>query len=473
MQYEAIIGLEVHAQLLTKSKLFCGCSTTFGAAPNTQTCPVCLGMPGTLPVLNKKAVELALMMALTTHCGIAPVSRFARKNYFYPDLPKGYQISQYEMPLAERGWIETEVNGHVKRIGVRRIHMEEDAGRSFHEPGQTLIDFNRCGIPLIEIVSEPDIRSTDEAVAYLKKLKTLLLYLGICNGNMEEGSLRCDANLSLRPKGESALGTRAELKNMNSFRGIQRALDYEIERQSAVLEGGGHVAQETRLWNQAKGRTHAMRGKEESSDYRYFPEPDLLPLASDPELIARISQGLPELPDQKKGRLMSEYGLSLYDADILTSTRDLADYFELCQHEARDAKAVANWIINELLRELKSDEGEIQQCLLTPENLARMIKLIKNGAISGKMAKEIFTEMFWTGASAEEIVKARGGQITDQEEIARLVQEVIIDNPDLVTQYRAGKKKVLGFFVGQVMEKTGRKANPQLARQILERELYG
>jgi len=271
MQYEAIIGLEVHAQLLTKSKLFCGCSTTFGAAPNTQTCPVCLGMPGTLPVVNKKAVELAMMMALVTHCAIAPKSRFARKNYFYPDLPKGYQISQYEMPLAEKGWIEAEVNGHVKRIGVRRIHMEEDAGRSFHEPGQTLIDFNRCGIPLIEIVSEPDIRSTDEAVAYLKRLKTLLLYLGICNGNMEEGSLRCDANLSLRPKGESALGTRAELKNMNSFRGIQRALDYEVERQSAVLEGGGHVAQETRLWNQAEGRTHAMRGKEESSDYRYFP----------------------------------------------------------------------------------------------------------------------------------------------------------------------------------------------------------
>lgn len=473
MQYEAIIGLEVHAQLLTKSKLFCGCSTTFGAAPNTQTCPVCLGMPGTLPVLNKKAVELAMMMALVTHCGIAPVSRFARKNYFYPDLPKGYQISQYEMPLAERGWIEIKVNGHVKRIGVRRIHMEEDAGRSFHEPGQTLIDFNRCGIPLIEIVSEPDIRSTDEAVAYLKKLKTLLLYLAICNGNMEEGSLRCDANLSLRPKGESALGTRAELKNMNSFRGIQRALDYEVERQSAVLEAGGHVAQETRLWNQAEGRTHAMRGKEESSDYRYFPEPDLLPLASDPELIARIRQDLPELPDQKKARFMSEYGLSLYDADILTSTRDLADYFELCQHEAKDAKRVANWIINELLRELKSDEGEIQECLLTPENLARMIKLIKKETISGKMAKEIFAEMFRTGASAEEIVKARGGQITDQEEIARLVQEVIIDNPDLVTQYRAGKKKVLGFFVGQIMKKSGRRANPQLARQILERALSG
>lgn len=458
---------------MTKSKLFCGCSTTFGAAPNTQTCPVCLGMPGTLPVLNKKAVELAMMMALTTHCGIAPKSRFARKNYFYPDLPKGYQISQYEMPLAERGWIEIKVNGHVKRIGVRRIHMEEDAGRSFHEPGQTLIDFNRCGIPLIEIVSEPDIRSTDEAVAYLKRLKTLLLYLGICNGNMEEGSLRCDANLSLRPKGESALGTRAELKNMNSFRGIQRALDYEVERQSAVLEGGGHVAQETRLWNQAEGSTHAMRGKEESSDYRYFPEPDLLPLASDPELIARIRQDLPELPDQKKGRFMSEYGLSLYQADILTSTRDLADYFELCQHEAKDAKRVANWIINELLRELKSDEGEIQECLLTPEKLARMIRLIKKETISGKMAKEIFAEMFRTGASAEEIVKARGGQITDQEEIARLVQEVIIDNPDLVTQYRAGKKKVLGFFVGQIMKKTGQKANPQLARQILERALSG
>ena len=473
MQYEAIIGLEVHAQLLTKSKLFCGCSTAFGAAPNTQTCPVCLGMPGTLPVLNKKAVEYAVMMALAAHCDIAPKSRFARKNYFYPDLPKGYQISQYEMPLAERGWIEIEVNGQVKRIGVIRIHMEEDAGKSFHEQDQTLIDFNRCGIPLIEIVSKPDIRSTDEAVAYLKTLRALLLYLGICNGNMEEGSLRCDANLSLRPKGENALGTRAELKNMNSFRGIQRALDYEVERQRAVLESGGHVTRETRLWNQAEGRTHVMRGKEESSDYRYFPEPDLLPVGTDPELIARIRQNLPELPGQKKARFMREYGLSLYQADILTSERNLADYFELCQHEAKEAKAVANWIINELLRELKSDDGEIQDCLLTPENLARMIKLIKKGTISGKMAKEIFADMFRTGASAEEIVKAKGIQLTDQGEISRLVQEVLIDNPELVTQYRAGKKRVLGFFVGQIMKKSEQRANPKLARQILEKELSG
>jgi len=473
MQYEVIIGLEVHAQLLTKSKIFCSCSTKFGAGPNTQTCPVCLGMPGSLPVLNRNAVEYAIMMALAINCSIAPVSRFARKNYFYPDLPKGYQISQYEMPLAENGWIEINVNGQFKRVGVRRIHLEEDSGKSLHEKSRTLIDFNRCGIPLIEIVSEPDIRSTHEAVSYLKKLRRILRYLGICDGNMEQGSLRCDANLSLRPKGTDALGARAEVKNMNSFKGVQRALDYEIQRQGALLDSGGQVAQETRLWDEAEGKTYTIRGKEESSDYRYFPEPDLLPVVTGPDWIGKISQFLPELPDNKKGRFVREYGLSGDEADILTSDRYLADYFESCQHEAQEPKIVANWIINDLRRELKTDEREIRECPLTPGNLASLIQLIKAGTISGRMAKEVFEEMYRTGVDAEEIVKAKGTQITDDEEISKSVQAVLEENPDQVARYRAGKEMLFDFFVGQVMKKTKGKANPQLVNKILDKELSG
>jgi aspartyl-tRNA(Asn)/glutamyl-tRNA(Gln) amidotransferase subunit B len=473
MQYEVIIGLEVHAQLLTKSKIFCSCSTKFGAGPNTQTCPVCLGMPGSLPVLNRNAVEYAIMMAVAINCSIAPASRFARKNYFYPDLPKGYQISQYEMPLAENGWIEINVNGQLKRVGVKRIHLEEDAGKSLHEKGRTLIDFNRCGIPLIEIVSEPDIRSTHEAVSYLKKLRTILRYLGICDGNMEQGSLRCDANISLRPKGTDAFGARAEVKNMNSFKGVQRALDYEIQRQRGVLESGGQVAQDTRLWDEAEGKTYTMRGKEESSDYRYFPEPDLLPVVTGPDWIGKIHQFLPELPDNKKGRFVSEYGLSGDEADILTSDRDLADYFESCQNEVQEPKIVAKWIINELRRELKTDERGIRECPLTPRNLARLIQFIKAGTISGRMAKEVFEEMYITGVDAEEIVKAKGKQITDDEEIGKSVQAVLEENTDQVARYRAGKEMLFDFFVGQVMKKTKGKANPQLVNKILEKELSG
>jgi aspartyl-tRNA(Asn)/glutamyl-tRNA(Gln) amidotransferase subunit B len=471
MTYEPIIGLEVHAQLSTRSKIFCRCSTEFGAEPNTLTCPVCLGMPGVLPVLNKQVVELAMVMAIATHCSIAPVSRFARKNYFYPDLPKGYQISQYEMPMAENGWIIVEVDGSLKKIRVRRIHMEEDAGKSFHEPERSLLDFNRCGIPLIEIVSEPDIRSTDEAVAYLKKLRTMLRYLEICDGNMEEGSLRCDANLSLRVKGEKGFGTRTELKNMNSFRGVHRALDYEIKRQRAVMESRGRVVRETRLWNESEEKTMPMRSKEESSDYRYFPEPDLPPIVISKEWVNRIEKSLPELPDQKKKRFIEDYGLSAYDAGILTGSRCLADYYESCQAKAGDSKLAANWIINDLLRELKKDEREIEECPVTPDNMAAIISMIRSGKISGKMAKEVFDGMYKTGADARQFAKTLGEQITDEDEIAEIVKGILEENSVQAEQYRAGKDKLFDFFVGQVMKKTRGKANPKLVGRILKREL--
>ena len=471
MTYEPVIGLEVHAQLSTESKIFCGCSTEFGAEPNTHTCPVCLGMPGVLPVLNRKAVDFALMMALAAHCSIEPVSRFARKNYFYPDLPKGYQISQYEMPLAANGWIEVATNGSVKKIGIRRIHLEEDAGKSFHESEGTLIDFNRCGVPLIEIVSEPEIRSPDEAVAYLKKLRTMLRYFKICDGNMEEGSLRCDANLSLRSKGKKGFGTRTELKNMNSFRGVHRALHYEITRQSAVMESGERILRQTRLWSESEGRTLPMRSKEESSDYRYFPEPDLPPVVIDTAWIDGIRKSIPELPDQKRRRFIADYDLSAYDAGILTGNPALADYYESCQKKAGDSKTVANWIINELLRELNREGRQIEDCPVRPENLAALISMIRGGRISGKLAKEVFGRMYGTGADAREIVEATGGQITDGDEISKIVRDVLEENPGQVEQFRAGKEKLLDFFVGQVMKKTRGKANPPLVRKILKLEI--
>lgn len=471
MAYEVIIGLEVHAQLLTRSKIFCGCSAEYGAEPNTHTCPVCLGLPGVLPVLNRKVVDYTIMMALAAHCSIAPVSRLARKNYFYPDLPKGYQISQYELPLAEKGWMEIEAGGKSKKIRIRRIHMEEDAGKSFHETTRTLLDFNRCGVPLIEIVSEPDIRSPEEATAYLKKLRVLLQYLGICDGNMEEGSLRCDANLSLRPERQRELGVRTEVKNMNSFRGVQRALDYEIRRQTALLESGGEVARETRSWDEEKGETSSLRGKEETSDYRYFPDPDLLPVVTDGAWIERIRKGLPELADEKKRRYRSDYGLSAYDADILVSSRDLAAYFEICQRQAGDPKMAANWIINELLRELKKGDRGVEGCPVSPENLGEMILLIKEGAISGKMGKEVFARMYETGEDAGAIAKKLGEQIGDEGEIERVVAEVIGEHPDLAAAYRAGKMKLLGYFVGEVMKKTKGKANPQLVNKLVRKKL--
>lgn len=484
MDYEVVIGLEVHAQLKTASKIFCGCSTTYGAEPNTHTCPICLGLPGILPVLNKKAVEHALMMALASHCQVATESHFARKNYFYPDLPKGYQISQYEFPLAEHGQIEIETNlperersqtNHgIKRIGLTRIHLEEDAGKSIHNDAESLsyIDFNRCGVPLIEIVSEPDISSTEEAVTYLKRLRSILSYLGISSGNMEEGSFRCDANLSLRRKGMKDFGTRTELKNMNSFRHVQKALEYEIKRQLDILESGQEIIQETRLWNENEGKTYPMRSKEESHDYRYFPEPDLLPLVIDQEWLDAIADRLPELPDEKMKRFMDQYGLPKYDSEVLTSSIELADYFELCARETGDAKMVSNWIMSELLRAIKGDDREIEDCPVSPSALTELLKMIKDGTISGKIGKDVFKEMYREGKSARAIVKDKGLiQISDEAEIAAIIKQVLKGNPEQVAKYKKGKKKLLGFFVGQVMKKTKGKANPRLVNEILKRIL--
>ena len=474
MQYEAVIGLEVHAQLLTASKIFCGCSTKFGAAPNSHTCPVCLGMPGVLPVLNRKVVEYTLRLALATHCKIAPSSRFARKNYFYPDLPKGYQISQYELPVAEGGWIDIETNGESKRIGITRIHLEEDAGKLIHDATQpfSYVDFNRTGVPLIEIVSEPDLRTPEEASSYLKKLRDIVRYLDICDGNMEEGSFRCDANISLRPVGSKGLGVKTEVKNMNSFRFVQRALEYEIKRQQAILEQGGTIVQETRLWDSDKSVTHGMRGKEEAHDYRYFPDPDLVPVVVDDEWIEGVRLELPELPDAKKARFMSAYGLPEQDAAVLTGNKDLAAYFEACVARFPQPKKVSNWILAELLRELNRDHREIHQCPVTPEALADLLIMMEEDVISGKIAKTVFEEMYGTGKAPETIVAEKGlKQVSDEGEIGQVIDTVIAAHPDQAEEYRAGKEKLLGFFVGQVMKQTQGKANPKLVNQVLREKL--
>ncbi len=471
MEYEAIIGLEVHAQLLTDSKIFCSCSTKFGAPPNTHVCPVCMGMPGVLPVLNKKVLEYALKMALATHCRIAPHSVFARKNYFYPDLPKGYQISQYELPLAEDGYIEIEVNGEKKKIGIARIHIEEDAGKLIHDPYRPLsyVDFNRTGVPLIEIVSKPDMRTPEEAVAYLKILRTTLLYLEICDGNMEEGSLRCDANISLRPAGSNEFGVKTELKNMNSFRHVQRALSYEIERQTSILESGGKIVQETRLWDETKGITRSMRGKEEAHDYRYFPDPDLVPIVIDKYWVEEIRQSLPELPEAKKKRFISQYNLPSYDAEVLTSSKPLAQYFEETLKTYNRPKIVSNWIMSELLRELNRDKKEITECLIKSKNLAELLKMVDDGTISGKIAKSVFEEMYKTGKGAKEIVEEKGLiQITDEAALMEIARQILDNNPSQVKDYKAGKKKLLGFFIGQMMKETKGKANPQLVNKIFK-----
>jgi len=476
MQYEAVIGLEVHAQLLTDSKIFCGCSTKFGAAPNTHTCPVCLGMPGVLPVLNRKVVEYTLRLALATHCKIAPSSRFARKNYFYPDLPKGYQISQYELPVAEHGWIDIEANGEGKRIGITRIHLEEDAGKLIHDATQPLsyVDFNRTGVPLIEIVSEPDLRTPEEASSYLKKLRDIVRYLDICDGNMEEGSFRCDANISLRPVGSEGLGVKTEVKNMNSFRFVQRALQYEIKRQHAILEQGGTIVQETRLWDSDKSVTHGMRGKEEAHDYRYFPDPDLVPVVVDDEWIEGVRLELPELPDVKKARFINEYGLPEQDAVVLTGNKELAAYFEACVARFSQPKKVSNWIMAELLRELNRDDREINQCPVTPEALADLLIMMEENVISGKIAKTVFEEMYGTGKDPEIIVAEKGlKQVTDEGEIGEVIDTILAAHPNQVDEYRAGKEKLLGFFVGQVMKQTQGKANPKLVNEVLREKLKG
>ena len=473
-EWEAVIGLEVHAQLLTESKIFCGCSTRFGAEPNTHTCPVCLGLPGSLPVLNKKVIDFSLRMALATHCSIAPYSLSARKNYFYPDLPKGYQISQFELPLAEKGWIDIEAHGQVKRIGITRIHIEEDAGKLIHDEVRPIsyVDFNRTGVPLMEIVSEPDLRTPEEAGEYLRRLREILRYLEICDGNMEEGSFRCDANISMRPEGISEFGTKAELKNMNSFKHVEKALEFEIRRQRAVLEDGGEIDQETRLWDAARGVTLSMRGKEEAHDYRYFPDPDLIPVEISGDWIESVRKTLPELPETKRQRLISRYELPEYDAQILTSSKALANYFEECVRFHPQPKTVSNWIMVELVRELKRAEKEIEQCPVSAKDLAALLDLIQEGVISGKIAKTVFEEMFETGKSPKTIVQDRGLiQMTDAAQIQVVIEEVLQNNPDKIAAYKEGKTKLLGYFVGEVMKKTQGKANPKVVNEILKGKL--
>ncbi len=477
MKYEPVIGLEVHAQLLTNSKIFCCCSTTFGADPNSQTCPICLGMPGVLPVLNKLAVEFAIKIALATECRIAEDSIFARKNYFYPDLPKGYQISQYEEPLCEDGHVEIEIGGQIKKIGISRIHLEEDAGKSVHAEAfvgenETLVDVNRCGTPLIEIVGEPDIRSPKAAYLYLGRLRQIVQYLEICDGNMEEGSQLCDANVSVRPFGAQEFGVKTELKNMNSFRGVEKALEFEIERQIRTLEKGGKVVQQTLLWDADKNETIPMRSKEFAHDYRYFPEPDLVPLQIKSDWIEKIRQSLPELPNVRRNRLVEQYELPQYDADILTDSKAIADYFEETAKLSGDAKAASNWVMGEVLRVLKVAQTDIKDLKIKPADLAALIKLIKDGTISGKIAKSVFDEMHTSDKKPEEIIKEKGLlQISDSAELEKQVLIVLKENPTAVKKIMEGKEQVLGFLVGQIMKSTRGKANPKLVNEILRKEL--
>jgi aspartyl-tRNA(Asn)/glutamyl-tRNA(Gln) amidotransferase subunit B len=474
VKYEAVIGLEVHAQMLTDTKIFCGCSTKFGADPNTQTCPVCIGMPGVLPVLNKKALWFAIKTGLATHCSISPYSRFARKNYFYPDLPKGYQISQYELPICEHGFLEIIVEGTVKKIGITRIHMEEDAGKNIHEGSgsHSFVDLNRAGVPLMEIVSEPDMRSPQEAVEYMQKLRTILRYLGVCDGNMEQGSLRCDANISVRPSGQTELGTRTEVKNINSFRFVEKALEYEIIRQIKVIDSGGRVVQETRLWDPNRGMTESMRGKEEAHDYRYFPEPDLVPIVAEKSWIDEIIASLPELPDVRRKRFVSEYLLPPSDADLLVSEKSLADWYEEAVQLGGQPKAVANWVMGELMRLLNENDKSFEECPLKPGQLVEMLKLIDNGTISGKMAKSVFEEMYGTDKSPESIVREKGlVQISDSGEIEKAVDDIIAKHQKEAVRFRAGEEKLMGFFVGQIMKVTKGKANPQIVNELLKKKL--
>ncbi len=476
-RYEPVIGLEVHVQLKTATKIFCGCSTRFGDPPNTNVCPVCLGLPGSLPVLNRRALELAMRAALALHCTVQERSRFARKNYFYPDLPKGYQISMYELPLATSGWLEIEFDGARKRIGITRLHLEEDAAKALHEgfpdsDRSSYIDYNRCGVPLIEIVSEPDLRSPAEAYAYLNTLKQVLQYTEVSDCNMEEGSLRCDANVSVRRRGAEKFGTKTEVKNLNSFRYLQRALEYEIERHIGVLEAGGSIEQETRLWNLAAGRTEPMRSKEYAHDYRYFPEPDLLPVQVSEARKAAIQQKMPELPDAKRARFVRDYEITPYDAGVLTETRALADYFEAVVKAGAPAKPASNWIQTELLRRLNDAGKEIRESLISPAASAQLLALVESGQITAASGKQVFAQMFETGRAAPDIIRAEGlAQISDASEIERACRDVIEKNSDNVAKYRAGNEGVFKFFVGQVMRATRGQANPQLVNETLRRLL--
>jgi len=477
MRYDSVIGLEIHAQLLTASKIFCGCSAAFGGAPNTHVCPVCLGFPGALPVLNRAAVDDAIRAALALGCTINEMSIFARKNYFYPDLPKGYQISQYERPLATAGAVEFSSGGELKRVGITRVHMEEDAGKSLHEgfvdsDRKSYLDFNRSGVPLIEIVTEPDLRTAADAAAFFSRLRELLVWLGVNDGNMEEGSLRCDANVSVRSSGATTLGTKAEVKNLNSFRFLQKALEHEIARQIAVLDEGGRVVQETRLWDPATGRTVSMRSKEEAHDYRYFPEPDLPPVIVDAERTNRIRSAMPELPEARRRRFVEQYALPEYDATQLTASRGVADYFEAAVAAGAGPKAASNWIMGDLARTLKERGLDISASPIPPERLAGLLGLIAKGAISGSIAKGVFEKIVETGRAAEEIVAAEGlVQIDDESQLAILVDDVLARNGDAVAQYRAGKTTTFGFLVGQVMKASRGQANVAVVQELLKKQL--
>lgn len=478
MKYETIIGLEVHAQLLSDSKIFCGCSTRFGAAPNHNTCPVCAGFPGALPVLNKKVVEFALRAGLAMHCKIAGSSRLARKNYFYPDLPKGYQISQYELPICSNGYIDVDVGGATKRVRLIRIHIEEDAGKNIHDAYEdsSLIDLNRAGVPLLEIVSEPDIRNAGEAVSYLKRLRAILRYLEVCDGNMEEGSFRCDANISVRRIGTGSLGTKVEIKNLNSFKAIEKALEYETERQTDTLSTGGDLVQETRLWDDNNEQTRSMRSKESAHDYRYFPDPDLLPINLDQAWTQEVCSNLPELPDARKVRFMSQYGLSAYDAELLTGRRDVADYLEAAINVCPNAKAVSNWIMGDLFRVLKErkldEQLRIDNWPIQPTQLGDLVQLIDDGKISGKIAKLIFEALLDTNQSPQVIMTQRGlEQVSDPASLERSIDQVLITHAQQVAAYRGGNDKIFGFLVGQVMKASQGKANPQKVNELLKSKL--
>jgi len=483
VDYEAVIGMEVHAQLLTQSKMFCRCSADYAAAePNTHVCPVCLGMPGVLPVINQKAVEYTIMTALALNCQIPEFSKFDRKNYFYPDLPKGYQISQYDLPLSRDGWLGIEAGGEIGRIGIERVHLEEDTAKLFHLGGHSLVDFNRSGVPLMEIVSRPDIRTPEEARQYLTKLRTILRYLGVNSGNMEEGAMRCEANISLRPKGTDELGTKVEVKNLNSFHSVKQALEYEIERQTRVLEAGGRIEQVTMGWDEARGVTVVQRSKEYAHDYRYFPEPDLPPLVLSQEWVEGIRARLPELPDTRRDRFVEQYGLSHYDASVVTAERAVADYFESCVKKGQgtrdkgqgeiSAKAISNWVTGELFRLLKDTGTDIEVVKVQPEHLVELLALVEMGTISISVAKDVFAEMFETGHPAAQIVEERGlAQVSDVEELSRIVEQVIAENPGPVAEYLGGKEPVLRFLVGQAMKATRGQANPHLVNELLKKKL--
>lgn len=478
VEYEVVIGLEVHSELKTKTKIFCSCPTDFGGEENTHVCPVCLGLPGVLPVLNKQVLEFAVRAGVALNCTIARFSKFDRKNYFYPDLPKAYQISQYDLPICQKGQLEIEVNGEKKEIGITRIHMEEDAGKLLHSGATittsqySLADYNRTGVPLIEIVSEPDMRSVEEAKAYMEKLKAILEYIDVSDVKMEQGSLRCDANISLRPLGSRQLGTKTEIKNMNSFRALQRALEYEIERQRDILEEDGTIVQETRTWDESKGVTESMRSKEEAHDYRYFPDPDLVPMIIDPQWVAEIKEALPELPDAKRERLIREQGLSAYDAGIITGSRALADFFDQTVALFNEPKTVANWIMGEYLRLLNAEGLEVQESKITPAKMAALLENQAAGKISGKIAKVVFEEMFKTGEAAEDIIKEKGlVQISDTGALGAIIDKVLAANPQSVEDFRAGKEKAIGFLVGQVMKETKGQANPGVVNGLLKQKL--